>query len=349
MPIELPDTRRLPDAVQEALRMRAVRAREMGFALETVCRTLGVARESVSRWWGVYLESGIEGLAGKRIGRPMGSGRLLTREQEDQIIETLVQETPEKLGIPSALWTRAAVCALIGQRCGLKLAERTVGDYLSRWGFTPQKPVRKSYRQDDQAVQRWLEETYPKIEARARAAGAEIHWADETGIRSGTFVGRGYAVPGYPPELMVPGQRFTVNMISSITNQGHIRWMLYTGKMTAVLFVEFLSRLIRRASCKVFLIVDNLSVHEAGVVKAWLTEHREEIEMFTLPKYSPELNPDEYLNGDLKQELNKSGLPKDRKTLHERVKGVMSMFSKLPGRIAGYFQHPKIAYASATK
>jgi transposase len=347
MPIELPDTRTLPDAVQEALRVRAVRAREMGFAFEAVCCILGVARESVSRWWSAYQEGGLAGLAGKRIGRPQGSGRLLTEEQEDQIIETLVEETPEKLGIPSALWTRAAIRELIRQRGGPQLAERTVGDYLARWGFTPQKPVRKSYRQDDEAVQRWLEETYPKIEARARAEGAEIHWADETGIRSGTFVGRGYAVPGYPPELMVPGQRFAVNMISSVTNQGHVRWMLYTGKMTGVLFVEFLSRLIKRSPCKVFLIVDNLSLHEAGVVKAWLAGHVKDIEMFTLPKYSPELNPDEYLNGDLKQELNKDGLPKDRKMLHDKVKRVMSMLSKLPERIAGYFQHPKIAYAAA--
>ncbi len=349
MPIELPDTRTLPDAVQEALRVRAVRAREMGFALDTVCGILGVARETVSRWWRAFREDGMEGLAGRRTGRPEGSGRLLTEAQENQIIETLVEQTPEALGLSSALWSRSAVCELIRQQVGPKLAERTVGDYLARWGFTPQKPVRKSYRQDDEAVQHWLEETYPKIEARARAEGATIHWADETGVRSGTFVGRGYAVPGNPPELMVPGQRFTVNMISSITNQGQVRWMLYTGKMTAVLFVEFLARLIRRESCKVFLIVDNLSLHEAAVVKVWLGKHQEEIEMFTLPKYSPELNPDEYLNGDLKQELNKDGLPKDRETLHQKVKKVMAMFSNLPQRIAGYFQHPKIAYAANLK
>jgi len=349
MPLELPDTRTLPDAVQEALRVRAVRAREMGFALEVVCRILGVARETVSRWWSAYREGGTQVLAGKRSGRPEGSGRLLTDEQENQIIDTLVEETPEALGIPSALWSRAAVGELIRRQGGPPLAERTVGDYLARWGFTPQKPVRKSYRQDDAAVRRWLKATYPRIQARARVEGAEIHWADETGVRSGTFVGRGYAVPGNPPELKVPGQRFTVNMISSVTNQGKVRWMLYTGKMTAVLFVEFLTRLIRRASCKVFLIVDNLSLHEAGIVKAWLAEHHQDIEMFTLPKYSPELNPDEYLNGDLKQELNKEGLPKDRQTLHRRLKRVMSMFSRLPKRIAGYFQHPKIAYAAALK
>jgi transposase len=339
----------LPDEVQEALRVRAVRARELGFSLEAVYSILGVARETISRWWSAYQEGGPDALAGKRTGRPVGSGRLLSHDQENRFIETLVEKTPEELGILSALWTRSAVAELIRQRGGPKLAERTVGDYLARWGFTPQKPVRKSYRQDDEEVRKWLEETYPQIVRRARAEGAEIHWADETGVRSGTFVGRGYAAAGYPPELKVAGQRFTVNMISSITNQGQVRWMLYTGKMTGALFVEFLRRLIRRAPCKVFLIVDNLSLHEAAVVKAWLAQHRDEIEMFTLPKYSPELNPDEYLNGDLKQELNKDGLPKDRDTLHRKVKEVMSMFSNLPGRIANYFQHRKIAYAAASE
>lgn len=345
MPSELPDTRSLPDEVLDALRIRAVRARRAGVAISIIQTVLGVARETVSRWCSAFEAGGEDALPGKRTGRPVGSGRLLTPEQEDEIIETLVEKTPEECGVASALWSRAAVAELIRLRGGPKLAVRTVGDYLAEWGFTPQKPVRKSYRQDQEEVRKWLEDEYPQIAARARREGAEIHWSDETGIRSGTFVGRGYSVPGQPPELHVPGQRFTVNMISSITNQGRIRWMLYTGKMTAALFIAFLTRLIRCSPSKIFLIVDHLSVHEAKVVKAWVAERHDRIELFFLPKYSPELNPDEYLNGDIKQELNKDGLPKDRETLHGKVKKVMSKFSNLGDRIAGYFQHPKLQYA----
>ena len=181
-----------------------------------------------------------------------------------QAIET---KSPQELEIPSALWTRQAVQELIKQQVGIRLPIRTVGEYLRRWGFTPQKPVRKAYKQDPKAVAEWLERTYPEIERRAAKEGGEIHWGDETGVRSTCQHSRGYARPGETPELIVPGSRFSVNMISTITNQGKVRWMIYTGKMNAALFIVFLTRLIAGATKKVFLIVDHLSVHEAAAVE----------------------------------------------------------------------------------
>src|SRR5512135_3292815 len=199
---------------------------------------------------------------------------------------------------PSALWTRRAVRDFIHQQFGIRLPIRTVGEYLRRWGYTPQKPVRKAYKQDPKAVAQWLEQTYPAIERRAAKEGGEIHWGDETGVRSTCQHGRGDARPGATPELIVPGSRFSVNMIATITNQGTVRWMIYPGTMNAALFLVFLTRLIAGATKKVFLIVDHLSVHEAAVVDQWLSDKTDRIEVFSLPKYAPERNPDEYLNCD---------------------------------------------------
>lgn len=320
MPIEIPDSRKLSDEVLEALRTRAVHAREQGFSIPTIARVLGLARETVSRWCHAYMNGGVESLPGRKTGRPVGSGRRLTAKQEDEIIETVVAKCPDECDIPMALWTRRAVRELIHRKCGVQLSVRTVGDYLQRWGFTPQKPVRRSYRQNSEEVRKWLDEEYPAIAARAAAEDAEIHWGDETGIRSDTFVGRGYAVPQQPPELHVSGRRFSVNMISSVTSDGKGRWMMYDGKMDATRYIEFLRRLISRSDRKVFLIVDRLRVHEAAAVQVWLYERRDKIETFGLPKYSPELNPDEYLNGDLKQEVNKDGLPNTRDELAGKVR-----------------------------
>ncbi len=199
------------------------------------------------------------------------------------------------MGIASALWTRQAVRELISQQFGLRLPIRTVGEYLRRWGFTPQNPVRKAYKQDPEAVAEWLEKTYPAIEQRAAEEGGEIHWGDETGVRSTCQHSRGYARPGETPA----GSRFSVNMISTLTNTGKVRWMIYTGKMNAALFIVFLTRLIAGASKKIFLIVDHLSVHEAAAVREWLVDKTDRIEVFYLPKYAPERNPDEYLNCDV--------------------------------------------------
>jgi transposase len=347
MAIDLPDSRSESDEVMEALRLRAIRARELGYSVNDISIILGVRPETISRWWGKYQEGGTDALPGERTGRPEGSGRLLTPQQEDHIRQLIDSKLPQDLGIHSALWTRAAVRDLIALETGQRLPIRTVGEYLNRWGYTPQRPRRKSYRQDPEEVQQWLEDTYPAIEALAAEEDGEIHWGDETGVRSTCQHSRGYAVPGHTPELPVPGSRFSVNMISTVTNQGKVQWMIYPGKMTAAVFITFLTQLITSANKKIFLIVDNLSVHDALAVEAWLADKTDQIEVFYLPAYSPELNPDEYLNCDLKTNINTDGLPKDREELQIKLQRFMESLASLPGRVASYFKAKFIQYAAA--
>ena len=346
MVIELPDGRSESNEVLEALRLRAVHARELGYAVVDIATILGVREETISRWCSRYDQGGQGALPGDRTGRPVGSGRLLTSEQERCIQQVIETKSPQELEIPSALWTRQAVQGLIEQQVGVRLPIRTVGEYLQRWGYTPQKPVRKAYKQDPDKVAEWLEKTYPGIEERAAREGGEIHWGDETGVRSTCQHSRGYAPPGETPELSVPASRFSVNMIATITNQGKVRWMIYTGKMNAALFIVFLTRLIAGAVKKVFLIVDHLSVHEAAVVDEWLADKKDRIEVHYLPKYAPERNPDEYLNCDVKVNINTDGLPKDREELQGKLRRFMQKLAKLPARVASYFEHKYIAYAA---
>jgi transposase len=346
MAIELPDGRHESNEVLEALRLRAVHARQLGYAVADIAAILGVREETVSRWCSRYHQGGPEALPGDRTGRPIGSGRRLTEDQERAIQQAIETQTPQKVGIASALWTRPAVRELIEQQVGIRLPIRTVGEYLRRWGFTPQKPVRKAYKQDPEAVAEWLETTYPELEERAAQEGGEIHWGDETGVRSTCQHSRGYARPGQTPELTVPGSRFSVNMISTITNQGKVRWMIDSGKMNAALFLVFLTRLIAGATKKIFLVVDHLSVHEAVVVDEWLADKTDQIEVFYLPKYAPERNPDEYLNCDVKTNINTDGLPKDREELTGKLRRFMQKLAKLPARVASYFEHKCIAYAA---
>ena len=349
MAIELPDGRHESDDVLDALRLRAVHARQLGYSVVDIAAILGVREETVSRWCSRYDRGGQEALPGDRTGRPIGTGRSLTQEQEQSAQHVIETKSPQEVEIPSALWTRQAVRELIQRRVGIRMPIRTVGEYLRRWGFTPQKPVRKAYKQDPKAVAEWLEKTYPGIERRAAKEGGEIHWGDETGVRSTCQHSRGYARPGETPELTVPGSRFSVNMISTITNQGKVRWMIYTGKMNAALFIVFLTRLLAGATKKVFLIVDHLSVHEAAAVEQWLVDKADRIEVFYLPKYAPERNPDEYLNCDVKANINTDGLPKDREELHGKLHRFMQRLAKLPARVASYFKPKYIAYAAVPR
>jgi transposase len=347
MAINLPDTRSLTDDVREALRLRAVAAREAGFANDTVAAILGVCPESVSRWFDAYQRGGTDALPGDRTGRPVGSGRRLSPAQEGRLEALVVVTTPADYGIASGLWTRQAVRQLILQEYGLRLPIRTVGEYLRRWGLTPQRPVRHASRQDPEEVRRWLEEQYPALVARAKAEGAEIHWGDETGARNEAARQRGYAPPNEPPEQAVPGQRFRVNMISTITNQGQVRFLLYDGTMTGALFVLFLTRLVAGAKRKIYLIVDRLKVHAAQEVQVWLYEHQDQLEIVPLPRYAPERNVDEYLNQDVKANLNADGAAANRAELKEKLRSFMHRLGKLPEHVQAYFDHPKVAYAAA--
>ncbi len=186
---------------------------------------------------------------------------------------------------------------------------RTSGEYLKRWGFTPQKPAKRAYEQNPDAVAKWMEETYPSISKEAQSQNAEIHWGDETGVRNDCQHGRGYAPKGQTPILRRKAKRFSTNMISSVTNQGKVRWMIDRETLTSQVSIRFMERLLKDSKKEVFLIVDNLQVHHSAPVKEWLEANKERLSLFYLPSYSPDRNPDEYLNGDLKSELGRKAPP----------------------------------------
>jgi len=347
MAVTLPDARQLSDEVLEALRLRAVRGCELGFTETDVANLLGVSRETVARWWSVYTAGGTDALPHERTGRPRGAGRALSDDQAARLQQLLDGHSPEDLGIAAPLWTRRAVRDLIRRECGRTMPVRTVGEYLRRWGYTIKRPRRQARDQDPAEVRAWLRQTYPAIEARAYTEGAEIHWGDETGVAADEHPGGGYARAGQTATVEVPDSHIRVNLISTVTNTGAVRFMTYYGAMTAALFLVFLGRLLRGASRKIFLIVDRLKAHEADEVQAWLAARQDRIEVFYLPRRAAELNADEYLNNDLKSSVNAEGLPHDKGQLRGRMQAFMHKLARLPEHVMNYFQHPCVQYAAA--
>lgn len=347
MSLSLPDARQLSDEVLEALRLRALRGCELGFTESDVADLLGVSRETVSRWWSAYAAGGLPALPHDRTGRPAGSGRTLSDEQATHLQQLLDRRSPADLGIAAPLWSRRAVRDLIRQEYGIDMPVRTVGAYLGRWGYTAKRPRRHSQDQDPEEVREWLEEIYPEIEELAAAEGATIHWCDETGVAADDYPHVGYAREGQAATVEVPDRHLRVNLISTITNAGAVRFMTYTQTMTAALFITFLERLLRSTPGKIFLIVDWLRAHEAKAVQAWAEAHEDRICLFFLPRYAPELNADEYLNNDLKGSVNAQGLPKSKPELRSRIQRFMQRLVHLPEHVRNYFLHPCIQYASA--
>ena len=345
--MEKRDARKLSKEAQYELRCRCIRMLQSGKKQAEVTETLEVSRGSVGRWWRFFKREGIKGLQLKKRGRSRGEKRRLTPDLEKGIQRMIIDKTPNQLKLPFALWTRKAVQEAILQHCRLRLPIRTVGEYLSRWGFTPQKPIKRAYEQQPERIKEWLDKEYPEIARRAKKEKTEILWGDETGISSEDNRGRGYAPRGQTPVVHNPGARFSTSMISAITNEGLLRFMVYEGALQISTFLNFLRRLIKDNDRKIFLIVDNLKVHHAVKVRNWLEAHRKDIELFFLPPYSPEQNPDEYLNHDVKTHVQQRPAPRSSSELKSGLLSYMKHLQWETEKIARFFNHESVRYAQA--
>lgn len=341
------DLRSLSPAAQEALRRRAVAALNAGMKQIEAARVFGVSRAALNNWLRAWRGGGNAALAARPRGRPRGQTRLAPW-QAATVVNLITDRTPDQLKLPFVLWTREAVAELVRARFGIEISVWTAGRYLRRWGFTPQKPVRRAWERNNAAVRRWLKVQYPRIGREAKREGAEIHWGDEMGLRSDHQAGRSYSPQGKTPVIRGTGQRFGCNVISTVTNRGTLRFMVFKRRFTAKVFIEFLERLVRSTPSKVYLIVDGHPVHKSKAVQRRLDQpnNREKIRLFILPAYSPDLNPDEFLNHDVKQNAVGRRRARDQQDLMADVRGYLRSTQKRPDIVRNYFHAPSVQYAA---
>jgi transposase len=339
------DARRLSPAAQEDLRRRVVHAVvEHKLSKAEAARTFGISRTSVHTWVSAYRRGGERALRSKPRGRPRRSR--LAGWQAATAVRLICHRCPDQLGLPFALWTREAVGQLLAQRFGLHVSVWTVGRYLKQWGFTPQKPLRRAYEQDPQAVERWLKQEYPAIRRKARKIGAEIHWGDEMGLRSDHQTGTSYGRRGKTPIIPGTGKRFGCNLISTLTNQGRLAFMVFEERFNGKVLIGFLRRLLRHSPRPVFLILDGHPVHGSAKVQQWAAERPDQIRLFTLPGYSPDLNPDEFLNHDIKSNAHGRRRPRTKQELLRNVRSRLRSTQRQPERVKRFFRHQAVQYAS---
>ena len=339
------DGRKLSPQAQQELRHRVVHAiHEQQMSQTEACRIFGVGRTSIHNWLKAHQNGGDAALKTHKRG-PKHQSRLVGH-QAATVVRLITDRCPDQLKLPFALWTRDAVRQLIEKRCDISVSVWTVGRYLQHWGFTPQKPLRRAYEQDPQAVQRWSKHDYPAIRRQARTEHAQIHWADEMGMRSDHQAGRSYGLKGHTPVIPGTGQRFGCNMISTVTNRGRLAFMVFTKRFTGTVMIDFLQRLIKQNKQKVFLIVDGHPVHRSRQVKRWVYRHRKRIQLFFLPGYSPQLNPDELLNQDVKTNAVGRNRPQNQPEMMCQVRSYLRSTQHRPQIVKNYFKHKDVHYAA---
>ena len=340
--------RKVSEEEMFTLKKQVVRLKELRKSGAEIEEMTGINKSAVSRIWQTYLREGFWGIKPKKSGRKKGGNMLLTTEEQQGIRQTIISKAPNQLKLAGFLWTLAKISQYIWTTYRKRISVRCLSNYMKRWGLTCQRPTKRACGQDIARLDRFKKEEYPAIAKRAKAEKADIYRGDETGVDNRENFERGFAEKGNPPILPMETKRERVNMISAISNQGHSRFMVYEEKMNQKLFIDFLRRLIRESERKVFLIIDNLRVHHGKLVAAWLLKHQDQIEVFFLPPYAPELNPDEYLNHALKQYVHSGNLPQTKKDIKHKIHSFMRRLKHKKEFVSNFFKHKKLNYIVAT-
>jgi transposase len=325
--------------------------KEAGKSVSEIVTAIGCSRNVVSPLWNKWVKSRSTNkenaiISVKSRGIKEGDGRTLTIKQEKEIQRLIKDKYPEQLKFDYMLWTREAVVKLINQNYNITMPIRTVGEYLKRWGYTPQKPVKYAYERDPEKVKEWLERTYPAIKASAKVQKADIYWGDETTVKANDVRGRGYAPKGNTPVVNCTEKRENVSMVSAITNKGKVFWKLHDGSIDAKKFLDFVKRLVHSSDRKVFLIIDNAKTHHSRILTEWAAKNKGKLALFYIPPYSPDLNPDEHINADVKYGVGSKRPKRTRVELRKTTSKHMMMLKRNPNRIKRYFLDSAISYAA---
>jgi len=274
----------LPKEVRADRRKQAFRLLDKGQTKYEVADFSEVHFKTVESWIKNRKQYEKNNYHGLKRGNP-NDQKLISETQEKEILECIKESTPDKEDISYFLWSRKAIRELVETKYEITLAPQTISDYTKKWGLSSQRPKKQASEQNAEKVRIWLEETYPKIKIEAKRQGAEIHWGDETNLNINTNYQKSYAPKGKTPIAKIPARKTSYSMVSSVTNQGKLRYMVYKGGMNAKLFKVFLQRLVKDTNKatnkkKIFLILDNLKVHHAKIIQKWQKENSKKIELF---------------------------------------------------------------------
>ena len=330
------------------LRKQIIRLKKQGKSTNEIEILTDAKKRHIQSTWKKYSDNGIAGIKAHQTGRPRGSTRKLTKEQEKEIQKIVIDKCPEQLKFKGFLWDRKSIRDLIRKKYKIEIPLSTLGYYLARWGFTAQRPTVHNCKQNPAEIKKWLEEEYPTIKSLAKAEKADIFWGDETGIQNETNYIKGYAPVGRTPKLISnPDKKVHINMVSAVTNQGKLRFMFYEGSMNQEKLKEFSIRLIKgNNGRKVFFILDNLKSHHGKILHEWLLLNIDKVRMFFLPPYAPEYNPDEYFNGNVKREMAKLPAVKTADELKSNARKIVRKIQSRVSHVSSYFKNKWVRYAS---
>jgi len=343
-PAWLDDARLIPDEVMSYIRMIAVHAvRDNGFSPEDVSELLGISRSSVYAWLKRFKSEGYEGLETKKAP---GAEPVVTAEMDSWLKQTVLETTPEAFGYDTPLWTCALLAEVLAERFGVEVGGAAINAHLHRLGLSAQKPTYRATEQDPDAVDHFVNEAFPKLQRFAKAIGADIAFEDEAGVDLREHSGTTWGARGDSPSVAVTGRRGHLNILSTVSAQGELRYHVTEGRINSDVYIDFLKQLLKGRTRPLILVVDGASFHRSKKVRVFIAQHRHRIRLKFLPAYTPERNPDEHVWEELKDKTLGRQVIKNKRDLKQRVQSAMRSLQKRTQRVLSFFQLPETQYAA---
>jgi transposase len=336
------DNRSLDHKALEHMRLLAVERVLAGEKPSVVAKSFGIYRTSIYKWLRAHRKRGREALKSTTAKGPTPK---LTEGQRKQVRRWIVGRDPRQYGFDFGLWTRSIIAEMIQDKFDISLTLPSIGRLLRSLDITPQKPLRRAYERDEKEIRHWKEQKYPELRKRAKHRGADIFFLDEVGVRSDSPLGRSYGLKGKTPVVKTSGQRQKINAISAVNAKGAFWYKVYSGTLTAVLFIVMLKDLMKGRRKPVMLVVDGLPAHKAGSVAKYVQSTKGRLELHFLPPYAPDLNPDEFAWSHLKQNGTSKKPLRKNEALRQRVEQDLAEIKEDRSLVRSFFMAPTVSYA----
>jgi transposase len=323
-------------------RKQAVEAVMAGEVVSLVARVHRVPLRTIFRWLARYRQGGWQALRnGQRSGRP----RKVNEEVMEWLYNAISLGDPRQQQLPFCLWTLNIVRTLLKKQWNLSLSKSAVCRLLQHLGLSPQRPIYRSYKRSPTEMETYLQTTFPALKKKAKVCGSEIYFVDESSIRSDHHSGTTWGLVGETPVVEDSGDRFGIKLISAVTLRGDMRFSAIEGRMNSEVFIGFLRKLRSDARRPIIVIADNARYHTSAKVVAFVASTNGDITLANLPRYSPELNPDEQVWNHAKRRLSQVFI-NSKDVMKSAVLSIMRSIQKTPSLVRSFFQLPGTCYAA---
>lgn len=340
----LTDARLIPDEVMSHLRKIAVHAVvEKGYRPEHVIDMLGFSHSCIYDWLNRYDENGYDGLDTKKAP---GAPPLITPEMDSWLKTTVLQATPENFGYDTPLWTCDILSELLAERYHIQVIGATVDHHLKQMQLSYQKPSYVPNEQDPEAVERFVQIEFPKIQRFAEKINADIGFEDESAVDLREHSGKTWGASGVTPQVRVTGKHGRFNILSVVTAKGKLNFHVTDKTINSAEYIKFLEQILKGRQRPLILIADRASFHTSKLVRKFIAGHRHQLRLHCLPAYSPERNPDEHVWEEIKDKgLGRKAI-KNKLDLKKKLYAALRSLQQKTARVISFFSLPETEYAA---